>query len=148
MEIRVTIRLFVSGAVLLMALAVSGCSQGPRGGPRLHTSPVIGVVHVDGQPAEMVEVSCHPEGETSKIKYAVSATTDKDGKFKLGTYQGGDGLPEGVYKLTFQWIEVGLASKDKLKGAYADPKKSEWKAMVAGNKGEVVDLGVIDLKSK
>jgi len=143
-----THRLLVHGAVLLAAIVFSGCSKPQRGGPRLTTSPVFGIVQVDGQATEMVEVNCHPEGDTSKIKYTVTSMTDKDGKFTLGTYEGGDGLPEGIYTLSFKWIETGFAPKDKFRGAYADPAKSEHKVTIKGDKGEKIDLGIIELKSK
>ncbi len=136
------------GFVFVAMLFVVGCSRPQRGGPRLATSPVFGTVNVDGQPTEMVEVNCHPEGDTSKIKYTVTSMTDKAGKFTLGTYEGGDGLPEGTYTLSFKWIETGFAPKDKFKGAYADPAKSEHKITIHGGKAEKIDLGVIELKSK
>jgi hypothetical protein len=131
---------------LIFSLLITGCSQPPRGGPREKTYPVTGVVVVDGEPTEMVEVVCHPDGESSKIKYDVSTMTDKDGQFSLTTYQSGDGLPEGTYILTFKWMEPGFVPKDKFKGAYADPTKSTQKVTVVT--GQKNDLGEIELSSK
>lgn len=136
-----------TGAFIFLAAGlVCGCSEPPRGGPRLQTSPVTGVIQVDGQAAELVEITCQAEGENAALKYPLSTMTDKDGKFALTTYQSGDGLPEGVYLLSFKWQEPGIVPKDKFNGAYADPKKSGHKLTVV--KGQKNELGVLDLSSK
>ena len=137
-----------SGAVILLALAITGCSKGGPEIVRLPTSPVTGVIHVNGEPTAMVEVSCRPDAGSSEINYAVIAVSDEDGAFKLGTYESGDGLPAGSYTLTFNWIEMGLTPKDKFKGKYANPAKSEQKFTVEGHEEEQVDLGTIELTSK
>lgn len=134
------------GVVLLIAVSCFGCSQPPRGGPRLSTSPFTGVVNVDGEPAEGVEVTCTPEPGSSQINYPLVATTDSDGQFKFGTYQSGDGLPEGNYILTFAWPELSMVPKDRLNKAYANPGKSDHKVTVV--KGEPNDLGEISLSTK
>lgn len=134
--------------VLLSLLIPTGCSKPQRGGPRFKTSPVTGTVLIDGQPKEMVEVTCHPDAASTTIKYPVVTMVDRDGKFSLGTYEGNDGLPEGTYKLTFKWLEPGLVLKDKLKGAYDDPQKTEYSVTVKADKGEKLDAGLIDLKTK
>ena len=132
-------------AVILLALIV-GCREQQRGGPRLETYATTGVVKIDGEPGDLVEVQCHPGPDATGIKYTLSTMTDKDGKFSLTTYESGDGLPEGTYTLTFQWLEPGFVPKDKLKGAYADPKKSTHSIKVV--KGQPTDAGVIELSSK
>ncbi|WP_010588446.1 hypothetical protein [Schlesneria paludicola] len=134
------------GLMLLVTGLLIGCHQPPTGGPRLPTSPVTGIVFVDGNPAEMVEVTCQSDGESSAIKYPLTTTTDKDGKFSLTTYQTGDGLPEGTYVLAFKWLEPSLVPVDKFKGAYADLKKSTFKVTVI--KGQKCDAGTIELSSK
>jgi len=141
---------FGSVAVLLGAILCVGCSQHkpPQGGPRLKTSPVIGIVQVDGATVEGLLVECHPEPGL-KIQYAVTTATDAKGKFSPSTYESGDGLPEGTYSLVFMWLEPGMIGKepvDKLKGAYSDPKKSTHKVTVKA--GEKCDLGVIELSAK
>lgn len=124
-----------------------GCSSGELpGGPRLETTPVTGIVHVDGNPAELVEVECHPAPDSTGIKYPISTTTDKDGIFTLTTYESSDGLPEGTYTLSFKWLEPALVPKDKFKGAYANPQKSQHKITVV--KGQETVIGVIELSSK
>jgi 5-hydroxyisourate hydrolase-like protein (transthyretin family) len=127
-------------------ILVAGCSQELPGGPRFETYPTRGVVRVDGQPAELVEVSCHPAADSKNVKYTLSSMTDKDGKFELTTYTSSDGLPEGTYKLSFRWIEPSFVPKDKFNGAYADPSKSKFQITIEN--GKESDLGVIELSSK
>ena len=81
----------------IIVLLLAGCSDGPRGDRPFTTHPVTGIVHIDGQPAERVQVDCHPAADSSTVKYMLSTVTDKDGRFSLSTYDSGDGLPEGTY---------------------------------------------------
>lgn len=131
----------------LINLLLIGCSGGePQGGPRFETNAVAGIVHIDGQPADLVEVTCYPSADSTSVKYPLSAMTSADGAFSLTTYESGDGLPEGTYTLTFKWMEPALVPKDKLKGAYADPSKSQHKITVV--KGQETVVGTIELSSK
>ena len=127
-------------------LVLMGCSKPHQTGPREKTFPLTGVVQVDGDPAEGLEVQCSPEPGSSKINYPLTATTDKNGAFSMATYKKGDGLPEGNYVLTFTWSEPGLVVKDRLKGKYADTKKSAHKVTVVTGKSN--DLGEIELSTK
>jgi 5-hydroxyisourate hydrolase-like protein (transthyretin family) len=135
---------------LLLALAVAllpGCKKQPQGPERVPTFPVMGQITVDGKPAATLAIRCHPTGEP-KVALTSTAFTDAEGRFVLGTYEGGDGIPEGDYTLTFQWGQYNLMngrySGDKLKKRYSDPKKSEFS--VSAKPGAPIDLGVIDLK--
>ncbi|MFH1266841.1 MAG: hypothetical protein ABIK89_14020 [Planctomycetota bacterium] len=124
-----------------------GCSEGQKGGSRVETFPLTGKVLVDGAPAARLVVSCHPQSDTG-IAYALVGHTNEEGVFSISTYEAGDGLPEGEYKLTFEWPEGGGFGPptDKLKGAYSDPKKSEHTVTVTT--GEENDLGTIELTAK
>ncbi len=132
-------------AVLVALFA--GCTKQPQGGPRMPTSPVSGVVQIDGQASDLIIVECHPDPEQSELKYPISAVTDAQGNFAFTTYENKDGLPAGRYSLTFKWMEASLAPKDRLKGAYSDPKKSEQSFIVEASRGEKIDLGVIELNT-
>ena len=132
----------VARAALL--IVVVGCSSEPRGGPRLETTPLSGTVLLDGEPKAGVLVEFHPEADTTEMKRLAMVNTNENGEFAASTYEEGDGLPPGTYHLTFKWI--GPGRKDRLNGAYADPKKSQHEvALVAG---EPNDLGVIELSTK
>ena len=136
---------FMFKTILICSVLSLGCSEKPRGGPRLTTTPVTGTVEVDGEAAENLTVECHPE-PGAEIKHPVIATTNGDGQFAISMYQKGDGLPEGTYRLTFKWEEFGFPIKDKLKQAYIDPSKSTYKVTVTA--GEPNDLGLIELSTK
>ncbi len=128
---------------LLISLVVVGCSSKVVGGPRLKTTPLSATVHVDGEPAAGLIVTALPDAGSSSAKRPVITITDAKGKFSAGTYQAGDGLPEGTYTLVFRWPTIGESRKDKLNGSYAEPKESKHKVTIVDGKSN--DLGVIDL---
>lgn len=143
-------------ALTVILLINTGCSRGPKGIARDPVTRVSGTILIDGKPEQMVAVQLARLGEpdskagTSKV-LTPSAFTNAEGKFSIGTYEGGsngDGAPKGEYALTIQWGELnligGLYSGDKFKGKYADPAKSEFKVTVAE---KPVDLGELELKT-
>jgi len=131
----------------VVVIVCVGCGGEPKGGPRVETSPVTGKILVDGVPAASLEVTCHPQGG-SEVNYPLNTLTDEQGQFSLGTYESGDGLPAGEYKLTFEWLEGTMLgpTTDKLKEAYSDPAKSEFTVTV--KEGEENDMGEIKLTTK
>lgn len=138
-------------SIALMSLVLIGCTgEKPRGGNRTKTTPVVGTVMVDGSPTPAVIVTAHPDPGNSEAKVPLITATDGEGKFAFATYQAGDGLPNGTYKLTFVWEEISLVfqtkKNDHLGGAYADPKKSEISVTVDG--GKMIDMGTINLVTK
>lgn len=137
-------------AVMFSTFLSFGCGSAPRGGPREATYPIVGLVVIDGEPQEQVQVICHAEGD-SKVPMNSAAYTDKAGAFSIGTYESGDGAPAGSYKLTFMWGAINLMSgrysgPDKLNDRYSDPATSEFVAKVVD--GEKCDLGVIALTTE
>jgi hypothetical protein len=140
----------VFGSFLAIIL-FTGCGpSGPQGGPRVATTAINGIVHVDGSPAAFLRVVAVPDGSTSSVPIESSALTTQDGTFSLSTYESGDGVPAGNYKLTFVWGEINLMngqySGDQFNGKYADPAKSEHNLTVTDS-DEPHDLGVIELSS-
>tara|TARA_R110002095_G_scaffold212564_3_gene201979 strand:+ start:7336 stop:7785 length:450 start_codon:yes stop_codon:yes gene_type:complete len=137
--------------VLMFFFLSIGCSEEQRGGPREETTPITGVVLVDGKPAADLQVKAipeNPEGVTELLP--IAGFTDPEGKFSLSTYESGDGAPEGDYKLIFMWgqrslMRGGYGAPDKLKKKYLDPKKSEYSVKVV--KGTPNDMGTIELKT-
>ena len=130
-----------------------GCgSQPPPGPPRKPTVPVTGLVLVDGQPVEGLEISCHDVKLMETADSAVATTyTDAQGKFEVASYVPGDGVPEGEYMATFLWGELNIISRsyggpDKLNDRYRSPKESKVKFTV--KKGVPLDLGKIELTTK
>jgi hypothetical protein len=99
-------RRWLGGTLMAMALAISGCSG--RGSDRWteQRPPVYkasGIVLLDGEPLAEAEVVLHSSDK------AISATgrTDQAGKFKLTTFDEGDGFIEGTHAVTVSkrvWI--------------------------------------------
>ena len=142
MTIRRTLVVF-----LLTTITIAGCSPKERDiGPRVGTTPLTGVVEVDGEPADGLTIECHPEPGSSEIKSPMYATTEPDGSFSFGLYKKGGGIPAGKYNLVFKWEDFGNSKKDKLKGAYADPRKSKFNVTIV--EGEPNNLDTIELSTK
>lgn len=86
-------RLAFAGMLLASGL---GCGGDTR--PRI--VPVTGTVLLDGQPLEGAAISFIPESSSPKGYARPSmATTDQSGQFTPETYQPGDGLPVGKFKM-------------------------------------------------
>lgn len=133
----------------LACLAAAGCSS--RDPNWKETVPVSGIVLADGQPAEGVTVVFNPVAGMDQAQPTVTQSmTDAEGKFSASTYQSGDGVPEGEYKLTFTWGKLNPISMtfdgDKFKGRYKDPKKSDYSVNVVA--GDPMDLGTFELRTK
>ncbi len=144
----------IAGCFLLVGaasvcLTITACSKTDTG--RKVTIPVRGEVYVDGQPAAMLQVQCHPVGGIDREDPTVTqAVTDKEGRFQLSTYEAGDGAPLGEYKLTFVWqdfsmISASYSGPDKLKNRYRNPDSSEFTLTV--EQGSAIDLGRIELST-
>jgi hypothetical protein len=142
----------LTAAACIGALPIVGCGStgGPDGGPRISTMQVTGTVHVDGVGVSYLKVTAKPASGVGALPLDPSAMTTADGKFSLSTYESGDGVPAGEYKLIFEWGELNLMngqySGDKLNGKYSDPEKSEFTVTVAVG-DQPKDLGTIELKS-
>lgn len=138
--------------LLLAGVCLSCLACGEEGPPRKETYPVTGEVHVDGEPANYLAVTCHDtKGLDSTSPTTSSAFTGEDGKFSISTYESGDGVPAGEYVLTFMWGQKEALSgryggPDKLNNRYADPKASEVRFTVES--GKPTDLGQIQLTTK
>ncbi len=143
-------RMLVVGCAALLLLAGDGCQS--RNADWKPTQPVTGVVIVDGNPAEGIQITLNDLAGIDQKQPTFSQTfSGKDGKFSLSTYEQGDGVPAGEYALTFFWGEINPFSMqyggpDKLKERYLDPAQSTVKVKV--EKGKPVDLGRIELTTK
>lgn len=138
---------------LVSAVSLSGCGSDVDPNKGINVKPTVqvtGKVLVDGvPPATPVAVKAHLVGNVDPNQPISSAVTDKDGVFKLNTYNWGDGMPPGDYKLTFLWGQMtmhrGMQGADQLGGVYSSPDKSQFKVTVAES-SEALDIGVFELK--
>ena len=92
-------------AVLLciFTLIISGCGGGAEEDNRPARAPASGVVKYNGKPVEGAMVILYA---TEKGGRGATGKTDADGKFVLGTFEGGDGAIPGKYKVTVRKTEV------------------------------------------
>ena len=135
------------GMALLLSLAsvMSASCQGDR---RHALHSVHGQVTFQKKPASSVVVVLRPVNRD--VTYPTpSGTVGPDGKFVIGTYAIGDGVPVGEYVVTMTWTQMvtdangDQQSRDRLGGRYADPLKSQWK--IAIREGDN-DLGQFHLQ--
>ena len=146
-------RLAVRAVLLgILALEAVGCGE-PQMGNRKETAPVVGQIVVDGAPpSSPIKVMCHPVNGMDQENPSVSwCMTGEDSKFEISTYEAGDGVPPGDYKLTFLWgtmnvVSMSYGGPDKLGGRYDDPEESEFEFTVQA--GEPLDLGQLQLTTK
>lgn len=90
-------KLFLPLTLIVVITAALGCgSDAPKGPEKISTTPVDGVVTLNGKPAAEVSISLHH----SEGKVAPRGISDKDGKFSIATYGKDDGAPAGKYKVT------------------------------------------------
>ncbi|MBX9789434.1 MAG: hypothetical protein K2Y37_11010 [Pirellulales bacterium] len=108
-------------------VAGSGCS---KVAPRIETYPTEGKIVFQGKPPVGANLVLHPVGEDAAKLPRPQAVVEKDGTFKLTTYEKQDGAPVGKYKVSIYWYkpttkngEVDLG-KNLLPEVYADPAKS------------------------
>jgi hypothetical protein len=91
--------------VTLFVLALAGCGA--------KTSPVEGVVTLDGKPLAGAAIQFVPQGQGRDA----TATTDTNGAFAMSTFQPRDGVLPGSYKVV---ISPPLGAPDAVKYASAD----------------------------
>jgi hypothetical protein len=138
--------------VSLICAAAASCSREPEQFRKV-VVPVTGQAFVDGQPPDSpMQLEAHPVGGVDTEHPTVStATTGEQGRFSFSTYESGDGLPPGQYKITVGWREFNALSgsftgPDRLNSRYNTPDTSEISVTV--EEGKPVDLGKLELTTK
>jgi hypothetical protein len=113
---------------ILMLLVAPGCSKGPD---RIPVYPTEGQVLWEGQPLAGALVVLHPKGSPDGKGVPARAQTDKEGRFRISTYDTADGAPAGEYAVTVQYYpleqhgESYIAGPNIVPPKYADPKATE-----------------------
>jgi hypothetical protein len=88
--------------LLLILLTCCGCHNG-----RPSLVQATGSVKLNGQPLAGATVAFEPAGgQPQGFHRPSNAVTDAQGNFRMGTYQAGDGIPPGKYKVTVIKREV------------------------------------------
>ncbi len=124
----------------ISALTTLGCGGG---GDRYDTIPVSGVVTCGGKPVANGTVNFTPmaeQGRTEGNRGRVAlGMTDKDGRFKLTTYENDDGAIVGKHTVTVSLNFDEASGKDPSKG-FACAKSSKEVTVERGVKEYKIDF--------
>lgn len=121
--------------VLTAPFLASGC--GKAGPDRTTVVPVDGKVTLNGQPLPGAMIVLHPKNGGSSSAPTPRAQVEKDGSFRITTYDSGDGAPPGEYVATIAWYKLVNQGGDVKAGPnvlppkYSSPKTSPWQISVA-----------------
>lgn len=91
-------------SILFASIVAFGCSTGQFAGTpgRRPTERASGIVRFEGKPLQDAHVTFHPRGEGQ----AAFGRTDQKGRFRLQTYEEGDGALVGSYLVTVTKLEA------------------------------------------
>ncbi len=90
---------------------------------RLPVYPARGSISFRGGPAPGAFVTLHPKTPLGEDVPAPRANVAKDGTFKLSTFNGGDGAPEGEYVVTVRWYKLVKNGPDIVSGPNVIPAR-------------------------
>jgi hypothetical protein len=128
-------RLFWSLALAVLPLGLAGCGGGPA---RMKLYPVNGQVLLNDKALADHRVVFLP---VDKVKYEREhpfAITDKEGKFRLSTYEQGDGAPAGEFVVVFfpnDELDDGSDQRKRtspLPTRYMSADKSDFRVKIEG----------------
>jgi hypothetical protein len=136
-------------AVVLMPLGcgcLSGCGRKPQATGPVPTYPVTGTVTYQGKPlAEATVIFRLKEGT-----YSATGRTDAQGKYKLSTFNPGDGAPAGEYVVAIVALESVPAEEEEkpvrppkslIPEKYSRPETSGLTALVK-QEANVIDFNL------
>lgn len=136
---------YALGSLLLLIAFALGC-QSEQGIPLV---PVEGSVTFSGMPIPGALVVLHPKPESDPRIQPARGSADENGKFKITTFQSGDGAAIGQYAITV--VSTPLVEKEGdfkagpnvLPTKYSSPTTTDLTAEVAVGGVNVIEL---DLK--
>lgn len=132
--------------VLLLTVATTAACVGCGGEAwQAETQPAEGVITVNGEPPVGAVVELHPTGEAADERNSRPwAVVRDDGSYTLTTYEPGDGAPVGEYAVIVKWPpDVSKPSlANRLRGAYSDPKRSQWQVEISEGENQLPPLEI------
>jgi len=132
---------------MFLVVAGNGCAKKI---PVLPVYKVSGQVLVNNEPAIGAMVILNPVAGALPQNIVPSATTNKEGKFKINGYGTGDGAPAGEYVVTVSWFKLIDAPSGLVPGPnvipaqYSNPKTSPVKVEV--QKGKATEIPTIEIQ--
>ena len=128
-------------ASALLAATALGCGDAKP--DRVAVHPATGKITLKGQPTHGAQIILHPKSELGADVPAPRANVDKDGSFKLSTFEGGDGAPEGEYVVTLRWYKLVKQGPDVVAGPnvippkYTRPESSDITVRIAAGQNDL-----------
>jgi hypothetical protein len=130
-------------SVFTLALAASiGC--GKSDGPRVTTHPASGKISINGEAPVGATISFHSP-QAADPKSAPKAIVEKDGTFKVTTYQKSDGAPPGDYTATVAWYKItpeGVRGDDVVPKQYSNSATSPIKVSIKPGSNEIPPIEI------
>jgi hypothetical protein len=151
------LRFVCVATAMTFCLSAVSCSrpQEPKIKQKVPLTKVNGIVMVDGAGTGGVILRYKPQSDIAeKREMFVRGFTVRSaakGKFALKTYESGDGVPAGEYRLYCEYFPAEgddprrTAPEDVLGGQYAEDKQPAKTFTVS--EGAPLDLGTIELKT-
>jgi hypothetical protein len=127
-------------AFVLVTLAALGCGEAQPDRVAVHR--VSGAITLKGRPMPGAFLTFHPRTPVANVP-TPRGSVDRNGAFKLSTYDGGDGAPEGEYLVTVQWYKPVtrggdvVAGPNVIPGKYAAPATSNISVRVAAGENNL-----------
>ena len=130
----------------LLVAACIGCGTKTTEMPVV---PVSGQMFVQSRPAVGALVVLHPLSDLAGKDWSLGyprGSVSADGSFRIATYRGDDGAPEGQYRVLVSWTQPLEDSgsgdpenetPDLLQERYSDPERSTLEATVTGPSTEL-----------
>ena len=128
-------------AAIACVVAITGCGEAKP--DRIAVHPAAGTITVKGQPAPGAFVTLHPKSSPGENVPTPRASVDKDGSFKVSTFDGGDGAPEGEYVVTVRWYKLVKTGGDTVAGPnvippkYTRPESSDLTVRIAAGENKL-----------
>jgi len=131
-----------AGVCVCAMLLVAGC--GPS---RPKVAKVTGTVTMNGKPVEGATVAFFPQNEVTPGVGGgrmASGVTDAQGKFKLMTFEPGDGAVLGKHKVTVTLCQD--ISKKRVEGDAPDPANLKWIVPQKYSETGTTPLPIVDVQ--
>ena len=106
---------------IVAAFSATGCNKADN--DRVQVFPVNGQLQWNGKPLAEAFVVFHPRESGATAAPAAHGQTDQEGKFRLTTYEAGDGAAVGEYAVTVQHYELIKSGDSYSAGPNVLPKK-------------------------
>jgi hypothetical protein len=105
----------------IAAIALTGCADAKP--EQVPVFPATGKITFKGEPTVGAVIGLHAKTPPTEQYPAPRASVGVDGSFKITTYAGGDGAPEGDYTVTVLWYKPIKNGNDLMSGPNVIPAK-------------------------